>query len=190
MAIVRKEAPEPRLQTEDREKLKNLILYIARKVQDDGYERFGTLKLNKVLFFADMYAYLQHGQSITGGDYQKQPLGPTLRRLLPVQEEMKQEGTFAEQEVQVIDYKERRPIALKEPDLSLFSGWEIALVDEVMRTFRTPNTDTVSEISHRFAGWRVVEVGDSIPYEAIFISREQPEEPVLAYGADLAADYN
>ena len=48
-------------------KLKELVLYIAQKSEDDP--SFGATKLNKILFAADFYFFGQTGRSITGASY-------------------------------------------------------------------------------------------------------------------------
>src|SRR5687767_3702503 len=77
----------------DDSKLAELILFIAHRSECD--ERFGAVKLNKLLFFSDFLAYGRLGSSITGQDYQKLQHGPAPRKLLPVVREMEESGDFA-----------------------------------------------------------------------------------------------
>jgi hypothetical protein len=72
------------------EKSRGLIVYIAHKTGDDP--RFGDIKLNKVLYFADFRAYDELGQPITGARYQKLEWGPAPRALLPVRHELENDG--------------------------------------------------------------------------------------------------
>lgn len=62
--------------------LKELIVYIANKLA--LHPKFGATKLNKILFYSDFIAYAKLGKSITGEKYQKLPLGPAPKYLLPV----------------------------------------------------------------------------------------------------------
>ena len=55
-------------------KLKELVLYIAQKSEDDP--SFGATKLNKILFAADFYFFGQTGRSITGASYVHRGKGP------------------------------------------------------------------------------------------------------------------
>ena len=48
-------------------KLKELIVHVARRCQDD--ERFNLDKLGRILFYADFWAYCQAGSSITGAEH-------------------------------------------------------------------------------------------------------------------------
>src|SRR6266536_4387740 len=76
-------------------KMKNLILYIATKCA--GHKRFGTVKLNKNLFFSDMVAYAVLGSPITGVEYLALDAGPAPRRMPAIKEEMIEGRQIAEQ---------------------------------------------------------------------------------------------
>jgi hypothetical protein len=52
--------------------------------RSEGDEPFGAVKLNKLLFYADFFAYVKFGECITGQEYQKLAQGPAPRRMLPV----------------------------------------------------------------------------------------------------------
>jgi len=45
------------------EKFRELILYIARKSEDDP--KFGAVKLNKILFFSDFAAFRAFGKIVS-----------------------------------------------------------------------------------------------------------------------------
>ena len=61
-------------------KFRELVLYVARKSEADP--RFGATKLNKILFYADFWAYSKLGRSISGQKYRRLDQGLALRRLL------------------------------------------------------------------------------------------------------------
>ena len=65
----------------DEEKLAELILYVAEKIQSD--RTAGATKLNKYLYFADFSAVRKLGHPITGAEYQRLRHGPAPRRLPP-----------------------------------------------------------------------------------------------------------
>ena len=56
-----------------REKLKELILHVSKKAR---LRDLGSIKLNKVLWFSDITAYLHLGEPITGETYLKRQFGP------------------------------------------------------------------------------------------------------------------
>jgi len=54
-------------QAERDKRLRELILLIATR--SEGDEPFGAVKLNKLLFYADFFAYVKFGESITGQEW-------------------------------------------------------------------------------------------------------------------------
>ncbi len=81
---------------------------------------------------------------------------------------------------------QKRTVNLRQPDLTVFSGDEIALVDEVIEAFERAKAEVVSDLTHRMVGWMVVEKGESIPYSTIFLSNEALTETEIERGRELA----
>jgi hypothetical protein len=151
-------------------KFKELILYIAQKCIDDP--TFGATKLNKILYFADFYAYGDTGVPITGATYFKLPRGPAPRQLVPMREELKQSGDICVTNVQYHRYPQERIVITREANLDLFAAQEIALVDDIIQKLWGINAANISDYTHRLAGWRIAEDNSEIPYESVFISDE------------------
>lgn len=165
-------------------KLKNLVLYIAAKCADDKY--FGTVKLNKILYFSDFLAYASLRAPITGVEYLALDAGPAPRPMPNIREEMLTDRQIAE-EVRIVGggYTERRIVATAKPDLDLFTASEIALVDGIIETLRRKTASDVSWMSHNRA-WKIARKGTgSIPYETIFVSNRTPTEAEIARGREL-----
>lgn len=167
-------------------RLGELMLYIAKKSQFD--QNFGGTKLNKILFYVDFCSYGRSGKSITGAEYIKQEFGPTPKRLIPVRKRLETRKEAAVQRVDFLGKEQQRLVALRDPDLSIFSGEEIALVDQVIEYLRGKTAKEVSELSHNRA-WRVARMGGSIPYEAVFISDENPNERDVERGMELVEQH-
>ena len=55
-------------------KFRETVIYIAGKCAGDP--TFDTIKLNKILYYADFAAYRQLGSPITGAEYRKYAEGP------------------------------------------------------------------------------------------------------------------
>ena len=156
-------------------KLKELILYVALKSQQDP--NFGATKLNKILFYADFNAYVRLGKSITGQDYQALAQGPAPRRMLPLCEQMESAKDIALQEAPRASYTQKRTIALRDPDLSHFSAKQIALVDDVILELWLGTAQVVSDLSHEFLGWKLAEEGETIPYDVALLSNQADLTP-------------
>ncbi len=167
----------------DDKKLKEMMLYVAK--QSEGDETFGRTKLNKILFYADFLAYAQTGNAISGHRYQKLDKGPAPRKLIPLREELEREGACAEQDRLHYGRPQKRLIALREPDLTRFSGTEIAIVDEVIKALAKKNARGVSLLSHSFIGWEAAQLGEDIPYETVFAWRRPLTESEKRHGLQL-----
>lgn len=154
--------------SQSRTRLQELILYISGQCQEDP--NFGATKLNKVLWFADSYAYRRLGRSITGCQYQKLDYGPAPKHLIPVME-----GLGDAIEVKCIPgfrHTRKKPVPKRNPDLSIFSLEEVAIVDEVLQEIESMNAKELSDLSHGIA-WQIAEPGELIPYNASLLANDQ-----------------
>jgi hypothetical protein len=170
-----------------REKFKEIILYIAQ--QSEGDSSFGATKLNKILFFCDFLSYRAYGESITGQRYFKLPYGPAPRPLVPVVNELIEEGACIKLQRSRFGLLQDTIIAKREADLDIFKPRDIALVDHVLRELRNNDAKEVSLLSHEFIGWQLAGDLEDIPYETIFLGdprRFKLTEEEIAYGQQLA----
>jgi len=171
------------------ERLWNIILYIAQ--QSEGDERFGKVKLAKILYFADFKSFRLYHQPITGSRYVRLDNGPVPDTFRDILEEMKSVGAIAIRIESHYNLERQRVIALQEPDLTLFNGRDIVLVNKVLSEYRNSNASQLSELSHGVA-WRLAQQMEAIPYESSLISDEgvtqedidHVQELVQIYGTD------
>lgn len=154
---------------EGTEKLQELILHIARA--SEGDERFGLVKLNKLLFYSDFAYYLKRGRSITGVDYAKREHGPVPRIMPSVIRYLQTRNAAAVAERDYYGRVQKRLIALREPRLDLFTADEIAFVDTAVRMCFHMNASEISLLSHKAPAWELAEMNSAIPYEAALLRR-------------------
>ena len=155
--------------SEDEAKFAELMLYVAHKTRSD--RRGGAVKLNKYLYFAEFSAVRRLGRPITGVDYQKLTHGPAPRRLLPIRDGLVANGSARlERRQDAFGYEHTDLIPLRDANLSRFSADEIRIIDEVVEELLPLNGSQVSDLSHREAGWMMVNVGDTIPYELALVA--------------------
>jgi len=163
-------------------RLRELMLYVAQRCSDDP--TFGATKLNKILYFSDFISYLNDGRPVTGTEYMAQQHGPVPRRLLPVRQELESAGEAAIEKRTRLNYEQHRLVPLRDPDLSLFSAREISIVDQVIERLKGRPAWQVSLLSHGMA-WNVPQEGESIPYQAAFLSSEPLTPEDIARAQEL-----
>lgn len=159
----------------DERKFTELVLHVAACLQHDGAG--GATKLNKVLFFAEFAHVRRTGHPITGAVYQKLEHGPAARRLKPVRDVLIAKGEASLVAEDFLGYQQQRLVPLREADLSVFSAEELATIAGVVDDLRGLNARQVSDLSHEEAGWRLVDFGDDIPYEAALVGARQVATP-------------
>lgn len=165
------------------EKLRELILYIAALSSRD--EKFGAVKLNKLLFYVDFLAYQRFGKPITGQEYQALPQGPCPRRLKPVIERMKKAGDLRELIQTRYRFRQIKPVGVRTADLGKFSKAELDLVEEVVGRFWPMNATQISDESHFFLGWKLATEGETIPYSTVLIGNRRPSDAEQRKGRAL-----
>jgi hypothetical protein len=85
---------------------------------------------------------------------------------------------------------QQRVVALRDPDMSLFSSEEIALVDSVIDAWADSTGTEMSEVTHGYRGWLVArELRDTIPYPAVFLSDEGLTDADLLHASELVERY-
>lgn len=167
----------------DDKKLAELILLISERSQGDP--TFGAVKLNKLLFYCDFSAYLTFGSSITGQEYFALKNGPAPKKLLPVTQRLIAKGDFGFQQTRYFGHLQKKPIALRPPDVSVFTAEEVNLVDHVLQKHRLKNATQISDESHLFLGWKVARERERIPYETALVSTRKPTAEECQYGLGL-----
>lgn len=171
---------------ESRERVRQLILFIAERCQGDP--NFGMTKLLKVLYRADFESFARYGEPITGTQYKKFEHGPVSQVALDMRDEMKERGEIAIAKEGYSPYLRNRVIPLREANLDSFSGRDIALVDGIIQMFHGFTARDVSEFSHDHA-WRAVADFEMIPYEAALLSDHPPTEDDIVRAHELSAKY-
>ncbi len=172
----------------DEEKLGELILYVSQKSALDP--KFGSIKLNKILYLADFLAFGGWGEPITGVEYQHLRMGPAPKRFLPIRDELRSRGDLQIQEVPLKNGNtQQRTVTIRQPKLEMFTGREIALIDNVIEALAGFDADGASELSHRFVGWKMTKINAPIPYGSIFLSDEPLSEAEILRGRELAREF-
>ena len=169
-------------------KFKELLLYAAGRCEEDP--RCGSTKLNKILFFSDFYAYGLTGQPITGAEYKALERGPAPRFLLPIRQQMEENGELVLRKMERFGREQHRVLPLREPDLSMFSGAEIAIVNDVIENILPLTGKDISELTHGLRGWQIARPQEEIiPYETVFLSDDAPTKADHERAKELALQH-
>jgi hypothetical protein len=172
----------------DSDKLRELMLYIAQKAE--AVPSFGSIKMNKVLFYSDFLWYARTGQSITGMKYVKKDRGPAPCGLVPVQEQLltDQDATLEHRPV-FPRGTEKRLHANRPPRLNgLFEPEQIAFVDNVFESVAPYSAKAISVGTHEHLGWRLADFDEEIPYYTVFLNDQIALPSDIQRGKELAED--
>lgn len=179
--------PIPFSQIPDSDKFAEALIYIAEKSEEDS--RFGAIKLNKILYYSDFYAYRKLGKSITGVEYQHLEEGPAPRPLLPVRDALVANGSIEMEYRQYYTGVQQRIVAKRPPHLDDFSTDEIKIINEVIDELRPLNALEVTIKSHQEYGWKLTQEGETIPLRTAWLSSEPPSLEQVELGRKIAERY-
>jgi hypothetical protein len=168
------------------DRLKELLLYISKKCQED--ETFGATKLNKILYFSDFISFTMRGEPITGVEYMRLGQGPVPKRMKPITRELEEDHKISIQSRDYFGLEQQRVIPLVEANLDVFKPQDIAIVDEVIQKLWGDSAKKVSDMSHGIA-WKLFEDKESIPYEASYLSNAVPTQEDIDWAEELIAKY-
>lgn len=171
----------------DREKrFQELIIYIADKC--GGYDTFSATLLNKILWASDFLAYQNRGRPITGEQYRRLENGPAPVRLVAMRTALIDNGDIVIRKINYHGRQQHRVVPTRCADLSIFSGEEIAMVDQVIEGLCRLNSTQVSEWSHMRA-WKTRNDKDLMPYESAFLSDDPVTEGDISRTEALKKEY-
>jgi hypothetical protein len=149
----------------DLERLKRLIHYTAWKAGKKDW--FGATKLYKVLWFADARQFVLTKKSITNAVYIREKYGPVPKYGKLAREQLQKEGAIRISQ----EDKLTRIVALKPPDVSIFSKDELETVNYwIEHIDRHHTAKSISDESHDYA-WSIAELGEELPLHAILANR-------------------
>jgi len=151
------------------DKFHKLVHYICSKCDDQS--TLGATKLNKILWFSDVLSYINWSSPITGETYLKRQFGPVPSRILATLENLQANSLITVREANYLGYAKKEYISNSEPDISVFSSDEISLIDDVIGSVTQKHTArSISDLTHNDV-WEMAGIGETIPYESIFVSR-------------------
>lgn len=147
--------------------------------------RLGAVKLNKVLWFADVENYRRTGRSITGlSAYVRLPRGPVPDGIQIALEELTTSGAISIRRQKVFSYDRFEYVWLKEPDVSGFSAQEIDLLNQAIAAIESLTASEVSEYTHQDPLWTELANRERMSVGAASVISKSPNEQELAWAND------
>ena len=159
----------------DARKFAEMLLHVAARLQDD--RAGGATKLNKVLFFAEFTHLRRHERVISGCEFQKLPHGPAPRQLLPVRRRLIESGAAELVEEDFLGRPQHRLVPARAANIAVFTDEEMQTIEDVLTQLTGMTGAQVSELSHQEPGWRLTEVGETIPFSTAFLDFPQVHTP-------------
>jgi uncharacterized phage-associated protein len=169
------------------EKFDELLIYIAERSADDP--KFGDLKLNKLLYYADIAAYRERGATITGSRYQHLRHGPGSRSLWPARKKLQEEGAVEIKPRRFYEFWQRVTRAKRPARREVFEPGELEIVNRVLERYRNFNGSEMADISHDEPGWKMTTEGEDIPLETALLA-QRSSRAAIRQGRTLAERFN
>jgi len=148
------------------DKFKQVLLYILEKTA--GKPNVGMTVLYKLLYFIDFDYYEKYEEQLMGLTYIKNHHGPTPREFVKVVEEMKKNGELEEVQSRYFTYEQKKYLPHVRADLSLISGQELDLIDDVLARYADKTASELSSITHADTPWASADDGENIEYDHVF----------------------
>lgn len=130
------------------EKVGNVVLYFLEKC-----DNLFTVKLNKLLFYADFLNFKLTGYSITGLCYQAVQMGPVPHRYDLMYNLLLEENFIEYDLADINDNLVEQPKPLKNFNNSVISEKELHTLEKVIRQFKDMSTGEIVDLSHKEKGW-------------------------------------
>jgi hypothetical protein len=151
----------------DRDKFKALVHYVCAS-RSNSPDTLGAVKLNKILWLADLSAFYETGKPITTSRYIKQEFGPVPARIMPVLRELEAERVLTIRESPYFGKRKKEYVVHQPASSDFLSATELSIVNETIDHVCDDHTaKSVSEASHDHV-WKAAEDGEEIPLYTVF----------------------
>ncbi len=141
--------------TVDAQRVAAAVHYVIAKANSS---KLGYVKLNKILWCADLEHYRWHGVTITGLRHYARTLhGPMSQDIVGAVGRLAREGKVEEQTVTVTDYTRREMFCLQHPDISMFTGAQIGILNQMIDVIVPLTASQLSRMNRDDPLWNELE---------------------------------
>ena len=158
----------------DGQRVAVVVHYVIAKT-DPG--KLGHVKLNKVLWYADLEHYRWHGATITGlRQYSRTLHGPMSQDISRAVGWLVREDKVQERTVTVTDYTRREMVSLEEPDISAFTDAQIAILDQMINLVVPLTASQLGRTNREDPLWNEVENNEAMSVATASIMTPPPAQ--------------
>ena len=147
-------------------KFKEVLMYVLNKV--GGRPNIGETALYKLLYFIDFNYYEKYEEQLIGATYIKNRYGPSPVEFVKIVSLMIKHNEVMKITDKHFGYDQKKYLALRKPDLGVFTAREKEVIDDVLNTLADKNAKELSDYSHNDVPWMTAEDGKPINYESVF----------------------
>jgi len=165
------------------EKLKKVVQYVAFRC--DPYY-LGDVRLNKILWKADVLMHMERGESITGWRYLKFPLGPMLDDYYTLLRKMESEGMLSLAYVYEDNCKKRIIETNEFYNNDLLSPEEMKVLDEFIIYVTSKSTREISDETHDMF-YEMTGDREEIPFGPVSV---EPSEEAIQWAQGVMKEYD
>lgn len=148
------------------QKFREALLYLLTRV--GGKPSVGETVLYKLLYFIDFDYYEKYEEQLIGATYVKREFGPLPLEFQEIARTMVAANELQTYGVEYFGRRQKRYLALREPDLSVLNGREIQTIDEVVCRLSDMNASKIADYSHKDVPWLSADEGEVLDYESVF----------------------
>ena len=154
-------------------KFKNLVLHISNSPY---VPNLAKTKLWKLIYFIDVTALRETGQTITGSEYIKYERGPVPSRGEKILKQVQTEGKISIEQEMYSSYRINKIVPMVSPESEVFSEYEIGLIDKICQNYGSKTASYLSNASHDEPAWYFAKMLDKLPPDLMFYgASEDPE---------------
>ncbi len=145
----------------DKEKLKTLIHHICFNFSTN--QGLGSVKLNKIFWFADKHWMQEHGETITTLPYYiRRQRGPMLPNFYELIDELEKEGRISQHIADGV-FRQHLYQCSEKPDYKDIPAEQLQVMDDFSEAIiKRYTADEISELSHGYL-WELFDNNERIP---------------------------
>ena len=150
-------------------KLREAVHFVCKKMAHEP-EKLGAVKLQKILWYFDVWSFVMTGSTFTGAVYIKKDYGPYTTAIHAIVNDLKRLGRL-HTDVDDEYYGNEKAVFVGKgsTDLSVFTERERRRLEEItVDICESHSATSISEKSHGPV-WRMSTLGEEIPFEAAAI---------------------